>query len=204
MHIGKSIFLQNLEGDRPDEDILRFEMGLADGAEDQGFDSLWVAEHHFGGYHMAPNPLQMLTYLAARTSRVRLGSSVVVLPWHDPLRVAEEFSVLDHLSQGRLLVGLGRGLGRHEFEGFGVDMAQSRQRFAEYGELILDAFETGTLVHKGELVNQAPVQLRPAPLSPLRGRAYGSSISPDSMEVMARLKLGVLALAQKPWEATER
>jgi alkanesulfonate monooxygenase SsuD/methylene tetrahydromethanopterin reductase-like flavin-dependent oxidoreductase (luciferase family) len=204
MHVGKSIFFQNLEGDRADEDVVRFELGLADAAEPQGFDSLFTAEHHFGAYHMAPNPLQILTYLAGRTSSVRLGSSVVVLPWHDPLRVAEELSVLDHVSRGRLLVGLGRGLGRHEFEGFGVEMGESRQRFQEYGELILDAFDTGLMMHEGDLVNQAPVQLRPAPMSPLRGRAYGSSISPDSMEVMARLKLGILALAQKPWEATER
>lgn len=204
MHVGKSIFFQNLEGDRADDDVIQHQLALADRAEPQGFESLWIAEHHFGKYHMAPNPLQLLTYLAARTSTIRLGSSVVVLPWHDPVRVAEELAVLDHVSHGRVLFGVGRGLGRHEFEGFRLEMGESRQRFKEYGAMILDAFETGTMSADGPLFHQPPVALRPSPIAPMRGRAYGSSISPDSMEVMAELGLGVLVLAQKPWDVTER
>ena len=203
MHVGKSVFLQNLDNDRGDADVFRHELALADQAEPLGFESLWVAEHHFGGYHMAPNPVQMLTYLAGRTTRVRLGTSVIVLPWHDPARIAEELAVLDQISEGRLLVGLGRGLGRHEFEGFRLNQGESRQRFQEYAEMIIDGFETGELMHDGPLLRQPRAQLRPAPRSPLRGRAYASSISPDSMDIMAKLGLGVLAIAQKPWKATE-
>ena len=68
---------------------------------------------------MCPDVLQFLTYMAGRTTHVQLGSMVVVLPWHDPMRVAEQVSMLDHLSDGRVILGIGRGLGRVEFEGFG-------------------------------------------------------------------------------------
>jgi alkanesulfonate monooxygenase SsuD/methylene tetrahydromethanopterin reductase-like flavin-dependent oxidoreductase (luciferase family) len=75
---------------------------------------------------MCPDVLQYLTYFAGKSETLQLGSMVVVLPWHDPLRVAEQVMMLDHLSNGRLVLGLGRGLGRVEFEGFGVDMNESR------------------------------------------------------------------------------
>src|SRR5438132_1903277 len=86
-------------------------------------------EHHFTDYTMCPDVLQFLTYMAGRTQRAQLGSMVVVLPWHDPLRVAEEVSMLDNISDGRLILGLGRGAGRVEFDGFRLSMDESRERF---------------------------------------------------------------------------
>jgi alkanesulfonate monooxygenase SsuD/methylene tetrahydromethanopterin reductase-like flavin-dependent oxidoreductase (luciferase family) len=152
---------------------------------------------------MCPNVLQVLTYLAGRTKELRLGSMVVVVPWHEPVRVAEELSVLDHLSGGRLLLGLGRGLGRVEFDGFRLDMGESRVRFVEYAEAIVKAFDSGVLVYDGELYRQPPVEVRPAPLASLRGRVYASAVSPASQEIMARLGFGVMVIAQKPWDTTE-
>ncbi len=87
------------------------EMNL-DLAEPLGFQSIWGVEHHFTDYTMCPDVLQFLTYMAGRTTRAELGSMVVVLPWHDPMRVAEEVSMLDHISSGRLILGLGRGAGK--------------------------------------------------------------------------------------------
>jgi alkanesulfonate monooxygenase SsuD/methylene tetrahydromethanopterin reductase-like flavin-dependent oxidoreductase (luciferase family) len=118
---------------------------------------------------------------------------VSVLPWHDPIRLAEHACVLDHLSGGRLILGIGRGLARQEFDGFGVDMARSRQLFDQDAAELLDAFETGRV--RG-------VDLRPTPLGPLRGRVFASSISPQSAEVMARLGAGIMIFLQKPWEQT--
>lgn len=204
MHVGMGLFFQNLDGGATDADVYRDQVGLADRAEPLGFDSVWTAEHHFTGYHMAPDVMQLLTWVAARTSRVRLGSMVVVLPWHEPVRVAEQLSVLDHLSGGRVLLGLGRGLGRVEFDGFRLDMSESRRRFVEYAEAIVGAFDTGILQHDGELYRQPPTPLRPTPMLPLRGRTYASAVSPQSMELMARLGFGVMVIAQKPWETTER
>lgn len=195
-------FFQGLGGERSDGEVWRNEMTLADEAEPLGYDSVWAVEHHFADYSFSTNPLQFLTWVAARTSGVRLGSMVCVLPWHDPVRLAEEISVLDHLSDGRVILGIGRGLARSEFEGFRVEMADSRTLFVEHAEALLDAFETGTIASEGRLLRQPPVPLRPAPLAPLRGRTYASSISPESAEIMARLGAGIMIFLQKPWEQT--
>ena len=203
MHVGKSINIQNLDGKLSDAEIFLHEVELAVEAEAQGFDAIWTAEHHFNGYHMVPNVLQLLTYLAGRTSRVRLGSMSVILPWHEPIRVAEELAVLDNLSGGRLVLGIGRGLGRIEFDGFRLNQGEARQRFLEYADAIVTSFDTGVLEYDGELYKQPPVGVRPAPLSPLRGRTYASAISPESMEIMARLGFGVMIFAQKPWPQIE-
>lgn len=192
MHIGQGHFFQNLDG-RPDHEVWRTEMALADRAEGLGFDSVWAVEHHFAGYSMSTDPLQFLTWVAGRTQRVKLGTMVSVLPWHDPIRLAEHVCVLDHLSDGRLILGMGRGLARVEFDGFGVEMGQSRRLFDQCAAELLDAFETGRI--RG-------TDLRPAPMAPLRGRTYASSISPESAQVMARLGAGIMIFLQKPWEQT--
>src|SRR5439155_15602329 len=111
MRAGMASIFQNPGRSRPDHDVYREELRLADLAEPLGFDSVWSVEHHFTDYTMCPDVLQFLTYMAGRTRRVSLGSMVVVLPWHDPLRVAEEVSMLDAISGGRLILGLGRGAG---------------------------------------------------------------------------------------------
>ncbi len=119
MHVGMAAIFQN-----PDRRAQRrrrlcaTSCGSRSLAEPLGFDSLWGVEHHFTDYTMCPDVLQFLTYMAGRTKRVKLGSMVVVLPWHDPMRVAEEISMLDHMSSGRLILGIGRGAGRVEFDGF--------------------------------------------------------------------------------------
>jgi alkanesulfonate monooxygenase SsuD/methylene tetrahydromethanopterin reductase-like flavin-dependent oxidoreductase (luciferase family) len=203
MHVGKGFLCQNLSGERTDSEVLTNELSMASAAEAQGFESIWTPEHHFTGYHMVPNVVQMLSYLAGRTSRALLGSMVVVLPWHEPVRVAEELSVLDSMSGGRLIVGVGRGLGRIEFEGFRIAMSESRGRFTEYARSIVEAFDTGVIQSDGEYYKQRPIALRPAPLASLRGRVYASAVSPESMDIMAALKFGVMVIAQKPWATTE-
>ena len=91
---------------------------MVEEAEDLGFDSIWTVEHHFTDYTMCPDPVQFLTWVAGKTN-LQLGTAVIVLPWHDPMRVAEQVTVLDNLSDGRLILGIGRGLARIEYEGFG-------------------------------------------------------------------------------------
>ena len=203
MHVGMGTFLQNLGRATTDAEVYRHGLAMAASAEDLGFDSVWAAEHHFTDYHMCPNVAQFLSWVAARTSRVLLGSMVVVLPWHDPVRVAEELSVLDHMSGGRVLLGLGRGLGRVEFNGFRAEMSESRQRFKEYADAVLTGLETGTMAYDGELYRQPPVELRPAPFASFKGRVYASAISPESAGIVARLGVGIMVIAQKPWETTE-
>ncbi|HEX4107781.1 MAG TPA: LLM class flavin-dependent oxidoreductase [Solirubrobacteraceae bacterium] len=201
MHIGTGVFFQGGHGPS-DAEVWRDGVALADRVEPLGFDSLWTAEHHFDDYVMSPSPTQFLTYMAGRTSRVKLGSMVMVVPWHDPVRLAEEISVLDELSDGRLIAGFGRGLGIIEFDGFRLNMGESRRRFVEHTEAILQGLETGEITYEGELYRQPTVQIRPRVSRTFRGRVYASAVSPASSEIMARLGIGLLIIAQKPWETT--
>lgn len=200
MHIGLGLQFANLDRAVGDADVYDLELGLAGRAEDAGFDSVWVSEHHFSDYQLTSQQSMVLSWVAGRTRRVKLGTFVTVLPWHDPVRVAESFSVLDHLSDGRAILGLGRGLGQKEFVGFGVPMGESRRRFTEYSEAILEALETGVMEYDGELYQQPRVEIRPHPLASFKGRTFASAVSPESMEIMARMGVGLMVIAQKPWE----
>lgn len=204
MHVGMGLFFQGLEPGRDDHDVVRGGLALADQAEPRGFDSIWTAEHHFTRYHMMPNPAQLLTYLAGRTRTVRLGTMVMVLPWHDPVRVAEEIAWLDSVSGGRVVLGLGRGLGAIEFDDFRLEMGESRQRFVEYAHAISGAFESGAIEFDGELYRQPRAELHPPAFTSFRGRTYASAVSPESARIMATLGYGLMLIAQKPWEVTVR
>jgi len=203
MHVGSSIFFQNFQHKRTDLEVYQNELKLADLAEPLGFDSIWGVEHHFTDYTMCPDVLQFLSYMAGRTERVLLGSMVVVLPWHDPMRIAEQFSVLDHLSGGRAIIGVGRGLGRVEFEGFRLDMSESRTRFAESAKMLVDALENGVAEFDGELIKQPKVDIRPKPYKSFHGRTYAAAVSPESSLALAQLGLGILIIPQKPWSEVE-
>jgi alkanesulfonate monooxygenase SsuD/methylene tetrahydromethanopterin reductase-like flavin-dependent oxidoreductase (luciferase family) len=199
MHIGLGLQLANLDRLVPDAEVYKYELGLAAQAEAAGFDSVWHSEHHFTDYQLTSQQSMVLSWLAGQTSRIKLGTFVTVLPWHDPLRVAESFSVLDHLSDGRAILGLGRGLGQKEFVAFRVPMSESRRRFKEYSAAVLEALETGIMEYDGELYQQPRVEIRPAPLKSFRGRTFASAVSPESMEIMARMGVGLMVIAQKPW-----
>ena len=199
MRVGMAIVFQNPGKTRPDFDVYQDELNLANLAEPLGFDSIWSVEHHFTDYTMCPDVLQFLTYMAGRTTRAALGSMVVVLPWHDPMRVAEEVSMLDNISGGRLILGLGRGAGKVEFDGFRVPMGQSRERFVEYARLLLEGLEQGYCELDGQFISQPRAAIRPAPFKSFRGRTYAAAVSPESMKIMAELGVGILIIPQKPW-----
>jgi alkanesulfonate monooxygenase SsuD/methylene tetrahydromethanopterin reductase-like flavin-dependent oxidoreductase (luciferase family) len=203
MHTGLSLIFQNLDHARSDAEVYRYELQYAVAAEQAGFDSLWTPEHHFTDYQLTPNVPQFLSWVAGQTKTLRLGTMVSVLPWHDPVRVAESFTMLDHLSGGRSILGIGRGLGRTEFEGFRVEMGESRRRFTEYTEAIVKALETGVLEYDGELYKQPKMDLRPEPYATFRGRTFASAVSPQSISLMADLGIGLMVIAQKPWDTVE-
>jgi alkanesulfonate monooxygenase SsuD/methylene tetrahydromethanopterin reductase-like flavin-dependent oxidoreductase (luciferase family) len=200
MHVGLAAVFQNPRKARSDREVYENELRLVDLAEPLGFESVWSVEHHFTDYTMCPDVLQFLTYVAARTKSIQVGSMVVVLPWHDPMRVAEEVSMLDHLSGGRLILGLGRGAGKVEFDGFRLAMSESRQRFTESAEMLLAGLETGYCEYDGTFIKQPRAPIRPAPFKTFRGRTYAAAVSPESAPVMARLGVGMLIIPQKPWK----
>ena len=204
MHVGMAAVFQNPGRARSDREVYGCELRLADLAEPLGFESIWGVEHHFTDYTMCPDVLQFLTYMAGRTERAQLGSMVVVLPWHDPMRVAEEVAMLDNISGGRLILGLGRGAGKVEFDGFRLSMDESRQRFVESAEMLLGGLETGYCEYSGTFVKQPRAAIRPAPFKSFRGRTYAAAVSPESLPVMAKLGVGILIIPQKPWKEVAR
>lgn len=203
MDVGLGLTFQNLHDRVTDKDVFRHELSLAARAEDMGFDAVWTPEHHFTGYMMTPNVPQFLSWVAGQTKRIRLGTTVTVLPWQNPVRIAESFLLLDHYSEGRAVLGMGRGLGKEEFDGFNVPMGEARKRFREYAEAVIRALETGVMEYDGEYLKQPRVELRPRPYASYRGRVFASAVSPESVKLMASLDVGLMIIAQKPWERVE-
>ena len=200
MHVGLATVFQNPGKARSDREVYANELRLAELAEPLGFQSIWGVEHHFTDYTMCPDVLQFLTYMAGRTTRAQLGTMVIVLPWHDPMRVAEEVSMLDHISDGRLILGLGRGAGKVEFDGFRLSMDESRQRFVESADMLLRGLEAGYCEYAGAFVTQPRAEIRPRPFKSFRGRTYAAAVSPESVRIMAELGVGILIIPQKPWD----
>lgn len=106
-------------------------------ADELGFHSVWLTEHHFSRHGITSDNFALLANLAARTERIRLGTAVTVLPFHDPVRLAESAGIVDHLSDGRLDVGIGRGYQWTEYHGFGMHLDEGGDRFEEALELLL-------------------------------------------------------------------
>lgn len=202
MDFGVLQIFQNYEGDTPDSQLWTEEVAMGVLAEELGYDSLWCVEHHFRDYAACPDNMQYLSYMAARTERITLATGAVILPWNNPLRVAEKMSMLDHLSGGRALFGMGRGLARREYEGVGIDMTTSRARFDEAADMILDALDSGFVEGKGPYYPQVRTEIRPRPRAGFRDRAYAIAMSPDSADSAARIGTGMAVFSQQPWEMT--
>lgn len=130
-------------------------------AEALGFDGVWIAEHHFSNYCVIPNPLTLVSALSQRTRRLRIGSAVVVVPLHNPVRVAEELAMVDQLSGGRLEAILGRGFQPFEFDGLGIPFEESHVRFAEGIDVIMGLLGTPNFSYDGERFSVPPVTLTP-------------------------------------------
>lgn len=182
-----------------DDQVWDEELRLARQAADLGFNVLWSAEHHFFDYSFCPDNLQLMTYLAGVCPNVDLGTAAVILPWHDPLRVAEQAAVLDLLCKGRLRLGLGRGLARREFAAFRGTMDESRERFDEAAPMIVEALRTGVMEGNGKFYQQPRIEIRPRPKYSFDGRIYAVASSEDSVEAAARLGAHMVMFSDRPW-----
>jgi len=204
MDVGLSLIFQGVDPDMTDHEVYTNDLRMGDLASELGFQSIWGVEHHFTDYTMCPDVTQYLSYWAGRNPDLGLGSMVIVLPWHDPMRVAEEISMLDNMSNGRMILGIGRGLGRVEFEGFGKDMNDSREIFTESATMILDGLESGFCEADGKHIKQLRREIRPRPYKSFKGRTYAAAVSPESSKIIAELGVGILIIPQKPWAHVEK
>lgn len=137
---------------------------LADAAEAQGVDSLWLAEYHFSPISVLSSPITIASAIAARTRRIRIGLAVVLLPLAHPIRIAEDIATLDHISQGRVEFGVGRGTFPDTHDGFNSPYAESRERFDEYLEVILKAWTMERFSFTGKHYHCENLYVRPKPL----------------------------------------
>ncbi len=199
MKVGIALNMLQQEG-RSDASVVAEHLALGDLAEPLGFDSLWALEHHFTGYAMSPQPTQTLSYYAGRTKRLTLGTAVIVLPWNDPIRVAEQIALLDIMCGGRCIFAFGRGAASAEYEGFGIPMGEARPRFAEAAEIVVKALSNEVFEHHGEFYEISPTSIRPRPVSHPERRFYASSVSPESAEIMAKMGFGMLVVMQNEWQ----
>ena len=152
---------------------------------------------------MAPDVLQMLSYYAGRNKKMDVASMVVVLPWSDPIRVAEKIALLDiMLELGReFIIGFGRGLARHEFERFRIPMETSRDRFKEAFEIIRLALTQDSFNYDGKFFQMPETSVRPQPKTKnLMDRVYISSVTAPSIQLAAEVGAGLMIIPQKPWD----
>src|SRR6201993_2583791 len=201
MAVGMMMVFTNYGWDNcTDEEVWDEEIRLARLAADSGFDVLWSAEHHFNDYSFVPDNLHLMAYLAGICPGMSLGTAAVIVPWHDPLRVAENAAVLDLLCRGKLRLGLGRGLARREFAAFRLSMDESRERFDEAAPMIVNALKTGFIEGNGKFYKQPLVEIRPRPQHSFDGRIYAVASSEDSVMSAARLGAHMVMFADRPWE----
>ena len=205
MRIGACIFNQNYKdwdryeaeekgkavpkrAERSDREIFNEEINIARIADEAGFDSVWTIEHHFTPYTMVTNPLQYLTYIAGITKRVDLGTMVVVLPWHNPVRVAEDVNMLDSFlgPDREIICGVGRGLGRREYEGMGIDQNEGRGRFDESLQILKQLLSTGQCDFDGEFYKIHGVHLRPQPERDLSENLWCAGGTPNTVKIIAK------------------
>ena len=133
-------------------------------AEELGFDSVWIAEHHSSRYGIFPSLMPIATYVAARTKSIRIGTGVSVLPFHNPIFLAEESAMLDVLSDGRLEFGVGRGSTNYEYGNFKIDFDSRDARFQEALDIILGLWTTPGFTYRGEYYQVEDLTLAPSPI----------------------------------------
>ncbi len=155
-------------------------------AEQLGFDGCWYAEHHFTPYGVCPSPPVLLAAAAARTTRIRLGAAVSVLPFAHPVHTAEAFALVDVVSKGRLDLGVGSGYLAQEYEGFAIAFADKRQRFDEAFAFLLDLWQGRRVEHSGPHFPSPPVTLNVEPVQRPHPPVWVAVVRPDSVRPVAR------------------
>jgi alkanesulfonate monooxygenase SsuD/methylene tetrahydromethanopterin reductase-like flavin-dependent oxidoreductase (luciferase family) len=156
-------------------------------AEELGFSSVFLVEHHFTGFGQVSASLNLLSYLAARTEKIRLGTAVVVLPWHNPVLVAEAAATLDLLSNGRLDFGVGKGYRPYEFSGFCIPQEEATERFDEAIDIIRKAWTSkGRFSYQGKLWRYNNIVVEPAPIQQPHPPFWLGAGSPESIRRAAR------------------
>jgi luciferase family oxidoreductase group 1 len=191
MNFGTFLLMQSPSA-RSSQEIYARGVEMAQAAEALGFRSVWLAEHHFSTYGYLSRPAQLATYIAAKTTRLRVGTAVIVVPLHHPLIVAEEIATLDLLAGGRIDVGLGRGYQHYEFERLGLELESGRARWEESIDIILKALEGKPFSYDGKIFKIPETMIFPQPVQQPLPPIWITAQSPDSVDGAVRRGFNVL------------
>ena len=191
MNFGTFLLMQSPSA-RSSREIYARGLELAQAAEALGFSNIWLAEHHFSTYGYLSRPAQLAAHIAAKTTRLRVGTAVIVVPLHHPLVVAEEIATLDVLSGGRLDVGLGRGYQPYEFERLGLDLESGRARWDESIDVILKALGGEPFSYDGKFFKIPETSVFPQPVQKPLPPIWVTAQSPESIEGTVRRGFNVL------------
>ena len=168
-------------------------------AEELGFDSVWVAEHHSSRYGIFPSLTPILSYMAARTKKIRIGTGVSVLPFHNPIRLAEEAAMLDLLSHGRLEFGVGRGSADYEYGNFKVDFDSRDDRTREVLDIILGLWTTPEFSYNGKYHQIEGLTIAPTTLQQPHPPVFlAVSRTPASIDMAGDRDLPILTTFSTP------
>jgi len=163
-------------------DIIHRELEQVEWSEALGFDEVWFTEHHFIDYGLSVDPSTLAAAAASRTRRVRIGLAAAILPFHHPLRLAEQMALVDILSYGRLDVGVGRGNRPAEFTGYRVPQEESRERFDEVVEIMRRAWTEERFSYAGRFYQFHDVRVIPKPVQRPHPPLYQVCVTKDGIE----------------------
>jgi alkanesulfonate monooxygenase SsuD/methylene tetrahydromethanopterin reductase-like flavin-dependent oxidoreductase (luciferase family) len=181
MRFGTFFFFQAPPGHRH-ADIIHRELEQVEWTEELGFDEVWFTEHHFIDYGLSVDPAALASAAASRTRRVRIGLAAAILPFHHPLRLAEQMALVDIISNGRLDVGVGRGNRPAEFAGYRVPQVESRERFDETVEIMRLAWTQERFAFHGRFFELDDVRVIPKPVQQPHPPLYQVCVSKDGIE----------------------
>ena len=171
----------------PSEDVYARTIDQAVAADRLGFDSVWLAEHHFSSYGYCPHPLLMSVKIAERTKNVRIGIAVMVLPFFHPLRLAEDIAMADQLTDGRLDVGVGRGYQPYEFDRFDLPIEENLEQFNETLEIVTRCLSENGVAHNGKYFQFPETHIFPRPRQKPHPPLWHAGSSEVSMRMTAEL-----------------
>jgi alkanesulfonate monooxygenase SsuD/methylene tetrahydromethanopterin reductase-like flavin-dependent oxidoreductase (luciferase family) len=153
-----------------------------------GFDTIWLAEHHFDGIVAYVDPVAFAAALATATTRARIGFAVAQMALHHPIRLAEQVALIDHISKGRLIVGLGRGTAYniYDYQGYGIDHTEAQERFEEAEAIMFEAWTGKPLRHRGRFFDLNLPELRPSTYTKPHPYVIRASATEHGMQEIAR------------------
>jgi alkanesulfonate monooxygenase SsuD/methylene tetrahydromethanopterin reductase-like flavin-dependent oxidoreductase (luciferase family) len=186
-------FLMQRDPHWSEQAVYEAELAQMELAEGLGFESVWIAEHHFSDYGLCPVPPVLAAHVAARTHTLRVGMGVSLLPLYNPVMLAEQLAVLDQVSGGRLDVGIGRGGAGPEYDAFGASVEQSRDRIGEGIALMRRCWSGETFSFDGRFTTVPELRVTPRPRQQPHPPLFVAANSPESNLVAARLGLPTLS-----------